>query len=214
MIPRKQHEMQGVLERYNINFPYFLFVGNIDPRKNLRSLMAAFRKFISKRKKNEKLILVGKRTSQADKELSVIDELGLHEEVLYLGYVPRGDLPALYANARIFVYPSFFEGFGFPVLEAMACGTPVITSNTSSLPEVCGDAAQYVIPGSVVSIEQALERVNSDHRLRKGMISRGLKRASRFKWERAASETIDCYKMILNRNQTMPDFRGSTYTVQ
>ncbi len=200
MLPRKQYEMQDVLERYNIDYPYFLFVGNIDPRKNLRGLMAAFRRFISRRKENEKLILVGKRTSQADKELSIVDELGLREEVLYLGYVPRADLPALYANARIFLYPSFFEGFGFPVLEAMACGAPVVTSNTSSLPEVCGDAAYYVIPDSVVSIVQALERVSSDHNLRKVMISRGLERASRFNWERTALETIDCYKRMLGGN--------------
>ena len=200
MHPRKNREMQEVLKRYNIDYPYFLFVGNIDPRKNLRGLLTAFGRFIDKHKKGVRLIIVGKRTSQADKELQIIDELGLGEQVRYLGYIPRGDLPALYANARIFIYPSFFEGFGFPVLEAMASGTPVITSNTSSLPEVCGDAAYYVTPGSVSSLVQALEKVDSDSRLRKAMISKGQKRARRFSWERTAIETIDCYKMMLKGN--------------
>ena len=194
--PREPYERKLVMERYSIDYPYFLFVGNIDPRKNLRRLVTAYGKFVEKHKQRERLILIGKKTSQADSELSIIEQLGLQNKVTYLGYVPRCDLLALYANARIFVFPSLFEGFGFPVLEAMACGVPVITSNISSLPEVTGDAAYYVTPDSVTSITRALEEVSSNSRLRNVMIKKGLKRAGQFRWERTASRTMDCYDMI------------------
>jgi len=183
--------------KYKIDFPYYLYVGNIDPRKNLGRLIRAFGKFSKKRNCQEKLVLVGGITHRSAEVLSVIDELGLQDRVLHLGYVPRADMPALYTNAKLFVFPSVYEGFGFPVLEAMACGVPVITSNASSLPEIADDAAYYVSADSLESIVEALDAVSSNIGLRRSMIRKGHVRASLFRWENTAAKVVDCYYKLV-----------------
>lgn len=193
-----QQSIKKTLERYRITFPYYLYVGNIDPRKNLRRLITAYGKFVKKKRDKGKLLLIGYRTSRGAEELSIIDDLNLQERVIYLGYVPRADLPLLYAGAKIFIFPSIYEGFGFPVLEAMSCGVPVITSNTSSLPEIAGDSAYFVVPDSVDSIVEALDAVDSNEDLRLEMINKGLKRAKLFQWQYTASKTVDCYRRLIN----------------
>jgi glycosyltransferase involved in cell wall biosynthesis len=188
--------VKKTMNKYSIDFPYLLFVGNIDPRKNLARLIRAFGKFASRRDCREKLLLVGGITHRSAEVLSIITELGLQNRVLHLGYVPRADMPALFLRAEIFVFPSIYEGFGFPVLEAMSCGVPVITSNTSSLPEIAGDAAYYVSPDSVESISDALDIVSSNARLRKEMTRKGRVRASHFRWEDTARQTVECYRKV------------------
>jgi len=192
-----ERSIKKTLGDYNIDFPYFLFTGLIDSRKNIRRLIIAFAEFIKKRKAEEKLVLVGARTFRSKEELSIIEDLGLRERVIYLGYVSRDDMPALYAGAKFFVFPTLYEGFGFPVLEAMACGVPVITSNTSSLPEICGDAAYYVSPNSVDSIIDAIDVVYHNEDLRLEMINKGFKRVQLFQWQHTASETMKCYSDLM-----------------
>jgi len=126
-----------------------------------------------------------------------VEKLGLKSCVHFTGYIPEGDLPALYNGADLFVFPSLYEGFGLPVLEAMACGTPVITSNTSSLPEVAGDAALLVDPYDVDAIAEAMRRVLTDLNLAGELRVKGLARASEFSWERTARETLAVYEKVL-----------------
>jgi glycosyltransferase involved in cell wall biosynthesis len=126
-----------------------------------------------------------------------VAQLGLQEQVTFTGYVPDEDLPALYNAAELFVFPSLYEGFGLPVLEAMACGAPVVTSNTSSLPEVAGDAAILVDPYDVNAIAQAMRQVLEDPALAEALRQKGLERAKLFTWEKTARQTIAVYEKVL-----------------
>ena len=126
-----------------------------------------------------------------------VKALGLEDRVRFLGTVPEDDLPALYGGATVFVFPSEYEGFGLPVLEAMACGTPVACSNTSSLPEVAGDAVLYFDPTNIESMAHTLDRMLADAELRADLRERGLARASDFSWERTAQETLKVYRKAL-----------------
>jgi glycosyltransferase involved in cell wall biosynthesis len=122
---------------------------------------------------------------------------GLQGQVIFTGYVPGDDLPALYAGASLFVYPSLYEGFGLPVVEAMACGTPVITSNRSSLPEVAGDAALLVNPESESELMEALMRLLEDQQMREEYSWRSLQRSKQFSWETSAQETLKIYRKVM-----------------
>jgi len=140
---------ESVLAKHGIEAPYFLFVGTIEPRKNLEVLLEAYEKFRKSTQKKYKLVIVGKRGWNVEELMEDIARSPFWEDIIVLGYVERSELPAIYSSATIFVYPSLYEGFGLPVLEAMACGTPVLISNVSSLPEVGGKAAHYFDPESV-----------------------------------------------------------------
>ena len=123
----------------------------------------------------------------------------LRNEIIYLGYVPYQDLPKIYSLATIFVYPSFYEGFGLPPIEAMACGCPVITSNVTSLPEVCADAARYIDPEDIDSISQAVAEVAEDENLRKKMTEKGLENARRFDWKKSAKAHLDIFTEVAEK---------------
>lgn len=142
------------------------------------------------------LVLVGGRTEHADELAARAREIGLAEQVLFLGYVPASILPALYRSATICVYPSLYEGFGYPAAEAMASGTPVITSNVSSMPEVAGDAALLVDPASVDEMASALVRLLTDEALRQDLRARGLARSREFSWQRVARDTVSVYRQV------------------
>jgi glycosyltransferase involved in cell wall biosynthesis len=142
------------------------------------------------------LAVAGHRGWLADEVDAVLDELQLEPYVRFLGGVPNEELVYLYNAARFFVLPSFYEGFGLPPLEAMACGTPVIVSNVSSLPEVVGDAGQLVQPEDVEGLTVAMSRVLTDENLRREMRAKGLKRAATFSWQRAARETLKVYEKV------------------
>src|SRR5262245_48299773 len=174
--------------------PYFLFVGNLEPRKNLERLIEAFAQMPGK---DHDLVIVGNSWYRAADAENKARSMGLNGRVKFRGYVAKGELPALYSGATALVYPSLLEGFGLPVIEAMACGTPVITSNNSALREVSGNAAVLVDPMSVSALTEAMTLVAEDARAREELSRRGLKRASEFSWKKTAELTLDAYHQAL-----------------
>ena len=186
------------------NRPYILFVGTEHPRKNFTTLLKAFSQLKSEpRFKELKLVKVGNAGGQEvdfrRQTMGVVESLNLSSEVIFTDFVPETDLPAYYSGAGVFVLPSLYEGFGFPVLEAMACACPVITSNTSSLPEVVGEAGIMVDPHATDGLAQAMRRVFTDSELRDNMIRKGLEQSKRFSWEKAAEQTLEVYNKVENR---------------
>lgn len=195
-----QGELQRVRQTYDIDSDYILSVGSIQPRKNLSRLIAAYSSLRRARPevKLPKLVLVGKCAWLYDELLRTINELDVCNSVILTGYVPEADLPALYSGALCFVYPSYFEGFGLPPLEAMKCGAAVIVGNRTSLPEVVGDAGILVDPFDVDDIAQAIERVISDSNLRSHLRAKGLERARLFDWRETARQTLAVYEKAAN----------------
>ena len=176
-----------VRARYGLAPDYLLHVGTLQPRKNLARLMEAAAS-LRARWPELQLVLAGQPGWQAG---PILAQARAHSDsVRLLDYVPDDDLPGLYSGARAFVFPSLYEGFGFPVLEAMACGTPVVCSNTSSLPEVAGEAALLMDPEDTAALAGAIGRLLEDTALRENLIARGLEQARKFSWERAAQETL------------------------
>jgi len=186
------------------NYPYILFVGSEQPRKNFTTLLKAFSQLKSEPKFKElKLVKVGsaggQETDFRNQTIGVVESLNLSREIVFTDFVPEADLPAYYSGAEVFVLPSLYEGFGFPILEAMACGCPVVTSNTSSLPEVVGEAGTMVDPYDTDSLAQAMRQVLTDSELRDNMIRKGLAQAKKFTWEKAAEQTLEVYNKVENR---------------
>ena len=191
-------ELQRVRHTYGINGEYILSVGSIQPRKNLARLVRAY---ASLRRdysadKLPKLVLVGKCAWLYDETLRALDDTNVKDTVILTGYVPERDLPALYSGALCFVYPSYFEGFGLPPLEALKCGAPVIVGNRTSLPEVVGDAALTVDPLDVEAIAGAIKNVVNDPGLRRELSLKGQQRAREFKWQETARKTLAVYKEV------------------
>ena len=178
--------------------PYILYVGSERPRKNLGRLLEAFA-LLKKEFPELKLVKVGSRGRSERyrrNTLSRAISLGIAEDVVFVDHVSDEELAGYYSAAALLVYPSLYEGFGLPPLEAMACGCPVVASNTSSLPEVIGDAGIMVDPCDVPALAQAMRRVLSDSRLRGELVEKGLKRAQRFSWDRAAEQTWEVYRKV------------------
>jgi glycosyltransferase involved in cell wall biosynthesis len=180
-------------ERYGIRLPYALYVGGINARKNIARLFQAYA-LVRRHHPDLTLVVAGKRQWQTAEIDAVFRQLGLEPYVQFTGYVADADLPALYSAAEVFVFPSLYEGFGLPPLEAMACGTPVVTSNVSSLPEVVGDAALTIDPYDVAGLAAAIERVLADAALRTELRAKGLARAQQFTWKHAARATLAVYE--------------------
>lgn len=183
--------------RYGINNEYIGFFATLEPRKNALTLIRAY-SLLKKRAKGleRKLVLAGSAGWENDDVFAEIKSLGLTDDVVVTDYVPDDDLSLLMNGAEVMVYPSLYEGFGLPPLEAMACGTPVIASNTSSLPEVVGDAGIMVDPEDVEGLADAIASVLSDQGLRDEMSRKGLARAKQFSWEQAARETLKVYEDV------------------
>lgn len=192
--------LAGVRARYNLPKRFVLNVGTIEPRKNLISLWEAYRALRTEGNA-EKLVVVGKKGWLYQETFVRLRELGLEGEVIFPGYVPDEDLPALYTLAECFTFPSLSEGFGLPPLEAMACGCPVVCSNSSSLPEVCGDAAILVPPTDVANLTAALRRVIREPALQGELRVRGLKQAARFTWQSTARRTLEVYRSVVQRER-------------
>ena len=176
---------------------FILFVGTLEPRKNVERLVRAYGQVKGRCGVRHKLVLVGGKGWLYDRIFATLGELGLQDDVIFAGYVPLDELPLWYNCAEVFAYPSLHEGFGFPPLEAMACGTPVVASATTSLPEVVGDAGLLVDPLDVDALEEGLARVLTDDGLRQELSRRGLARAGQFSWERAARETVETYRRTM-----------------
>jgi glycosyltransferase involved in cell wall biosynthesis len=195
--PMASAKVRETLERYQISYPYILSVCTLEPRKNLVRVLEAYTDLKLKYKIPQHLVLVGKRGWLDNPIFDTVKRLNLSDHVHFTGFVQDVDLPNIYAGADLFVYPSLYEGFGLPVLEAMACGVPVVTSNVSSLPEVAADAALLVDPKNIAAIASAMMNVLDNPQLSMALREKGLIRAKLFSWEKCADETFDVYKFIL-----------------
>ena len=193
-----KRELQRVRHNYGIEGDYILSVGSIQPRKNLARLIKAYAQLRGdcSADKLPKLVLAGKCAWLYDETLRALDQAGVKDSVILTGYVPESDLPALYSSALCFVYPSYFEGFGLPPLEAMKCGAPVVVGNRTSLPEVVGDAGLTVDPFDVDAIAGAIRRLLNDSALRAELSQKGEERASAFTWRETARQTLQIYQDV------------------
>lgn len=202
-------ERRAVLARYGIQGRYLLYLGGINARKNIARLFEAYSR-VRSRHPDVRLVIGGKRQWQTDEIEEAFHRLNLAPDVHFTGYLDDYDLPAVYSAAELFVFPSLYEGFGLPPLEAMACGTPVVTSNTSSLPEVTGNAALAVDPYNIEAIAQAIDRLLTDSALRADLRQRGLARASHLTWDQTARHTRDLYEQTSERDGQRVPSRSTT----
>ncbi len=194
-------DLEKEVENINYDFsrPYLLFVSTIEPRKNIQAIISAFN-FLKKRYKIEhQLVLIGKKGWKYDAIFTAIENSPWQNQIHHLNYLSHELVALFYSRADVFVYPSHYEGFGLPVLEAMTLGAPVVTSNTSSLPEVTGDAALLIDPNNYMQLADAILKVISNSQFRQGLINKGRERVKLFSWERTAQDTLNAYKSILER---------------
>lgn len=189
--------IDGIKSKYGIDGQYLLYLGTLEPRKNIERLINAYAQLKSRLPDAPKLVLAGRKGWMYESIFKTVSELKLENSVIFTGYIEDSEAPALLGGATAFLFPSLYEGFGMPPLEAMACGTPVLTSNCSSLPEVVGDAAVLVDPYSVEDIAAGMERLVTDAGLRKELSGKGLERAKDFTWERSAKILMDVYKSLV-----------------
>jgi glycosyltransferase involved in cell wall biosynthesis len=192
---------QIVAERHGISGPFVLYVGTLQPRKNVATLIRAYGMFRERTGLPHKLVLTGKPKYMYQSVLDALNEARYPDDIVLTGFVADADLPIYYNAASVFAFPSLYEGFGLPLLEAMACGTPVISSNVTSLPEVAGDAALLVDPTKPEAFCDALVQVLGDGEVADRLSQRGLEQAARFTWERTARETLAVYRDVLNRTE-------------
>ncbi len=192
----------AVLARYGIDAPFILYVGTLEPRKNVTMLIEAYASLDHARLaacagSEVKLVIAGKKGWLYQEIFNRVQQLGLANRVIFTGFVPDEDLPALYSGAAVFVYPSLFEGFGLPVLEAMSCGAATITTNVSSLPEVAGDAALLAAPGDVEGCAGLITRVLTNPQLQADLKGRARARAQCFSWDKTAAMTREVYQKVV-----------------
>ena len=193
-------DVERVSVRYQLKDPFALYVGNIKPHKNLERLIEAFHQLRQESAfETLKLVIIGDEISKYQGLRRAVHVHKLHKHVRFLGFVPLETLSVLYRLASVFVFPSLYEGFGLPPLEAMYYGTPVVTSNVSSLPEVVGDAAMLVDPYSSESIADGMRRVLTDEHLRASLRERGMARAREFSWERSVRRIREVYGEVMER---------------
>ncbi len=199
--PQPDPNGTDVLSKYNLTDGYILSVGTLEPRKNFHRLINAYKMVASSGQKTPKLVIIGGHGWGNEELGKLVRESGLDERVMLAGYVQDDDLPILYRQATAFVYPSLYEGFGLPPLEAMACGTPVITSNLSSIPEVVGDAAILIDPYNTAEIAQAIASVLKNEGLRDNLRTNGLVRSRLSNWDKTARETLSLYQEVIEESK-------------
>lgn len=197
-------QIERVLERYQVDYPFLLYAGTIRPQKNIPRLIEAFAVVRGRLEdhpvyRDLRLIIIGDEISRYPAVRRAVIQTRVEAVVRFLGFVPLDTLKVFYKTAAAFVFPSLYEGFGLPPLEAMACGTPVVTSNVSSLPEVAGDAALLVNPENVFDIAAGIREVLTNESLRAELIERGRRRARQFSWERTACQVLDIYREVAAR---------------
>jgi glycosyltransferase involved in cell wall biosynthesis len=200
--PASAADRQLIVERYQVTYPFLLYAGRISPHKNVVRMIEAFSALKTELEKDQvypdlKLIIIGDDVSGNPDLRRTVIRSGVQNDVRFLGFVPVEVLRTFYDEAKIFVFPSLYEGFGLPPLEAMAHGTPVVTSNVSSLPEVVGNAAVLVHPENVFEIMRALHRVLLDQPLRDKMKERSYRQAAKFSWEKSVSRIMNVYREVL-----------------
>jgi glycosyltransferase involved in cell wall biosynthesis len=194
-----QQLLAAVKEAYRLDCPFILSVGTLEPRKNLITLLDAYAQLRASQGLEHKLVIVGGKGWLYDGIFRRVEGLSLREEITFLGFLPEEHLPAVYCLSDLLVFPSLYEGFGLPPLEAMACGTPVVTSNSSSLPEVVGDAGLMVSPDDTEALVETISEVLHDSKLREVLTASGLSRAAEFTWEAAGEKLLDIYEDLLER---------------
>jgi len=199
-MPAKVSEKTHVRVKYQLPDKFILFLGTLEPRKNIENLIQAYYKLSASLKDKYRLIIAGKKGWLYEQIFQKVGDLNLEGNVLFLDYVDDKDLPILYQLASLFAYPSFYEGFGLPVLEAMASGVPVLCSNTSSFPELVGEAALMVEPISFYPIKKGLERILKSKVLQAKFGKAGKERALQFSWGKTARETLKVYKEVNSEN--------------
>lgn len=192
--------LADVRTRYSLPDIFILFVSTIEPRKNIEGLIRAYSE-LRKLGIEHKLVICGGKgwLKEYERITKIVSELGMVEDIIFTGYVADEDIAGIYSMADLFVYPSIYEGFGFPPLEAMASGCPVITSNTSSLPEVVGQAAIMVNPSDIKELTNAMYMVLTNNKMKLCMKEKGIERAKMFSWERCAKETLRVYEDVYKR---------------
>jgi glycosyltransferase involved in cell wall biosynthesis len=189
-------ELQRIRAKYGIHGNYILYAGIYKLRKNHAGLLQAFQRFLLDGSRAQ-LVIAGPLKEGEAILRRLAAELGISESVVFTGFVPEADLAALYSAARVYACPSLYEGFGFTVLEAMACGTPVVCSPATSLPEAAGNGALYAAPGNAVDFAQALQRAFHDEPMRQELIEKGHKNAESFTWDKAAAQTLAVYQSAI-----------------
>ncbi len=182
---------------YDFSKPYLLFVSTIEPRKNINAIITAFNFLKEKYKIEHQLILIGKKGWNYEPIFAAIENSPWKNQIHHLDYLSNELVALFYSKADIFVYPSYYEGFGLPVLEAMTLGAPVITSNTSSIPEVTGDAAILIDPKDSIQLAEAILKVISDSHLRQTLVNKGKERSQLFSWKKTAKETLKAYRTLI-----------------
>jgi glycosyltransferase involved in cell wall biosynthesis len=192
-------DLLRVRSRHSLPDRFAFWAGDFRPEKNLDFLVQAWSRLQKRLAEPLPLVLAGSHTGGFRKVRGAVQKAGLSGQVLFPGFIPAEDLPAVYSAATLFVFPSLYEGFGLPPLEAMACGTPCVVSNSSSLPEVTGSAAMLFNPTSLEGLEQGILRVLTDEALREELRREGLRQAALFSWDRAAQETLAVYRGVLER---------------
>jgi glycosyltransferase involved in cell wall biosynthesis len=198
-------------ERYQVTYPFLLYAGKISPHKNLVRIIEAFSALKADLTKHDlfpdlKLIIIGDEVSKHPDLRRTVVRGGVHNDVRFLGFVPIEVLRIFYDAAKVFVFPSLYEGFGLPPLEAMAHGTPVLTSNTSSIPEVVGDAAVMVNPENVFEMMRALQRVLLDQPLRERLRQRGYEQVTKFSWDKSAEKVLAGYETVVGKRRVKNPF--------
>ena len=192
-----QTEIIRVKEKYHLPDHFFFFLGNTDPKKNTKGTLKAFSDFIKQTGSDHKLVMLDYDRSELEKILDEIGDKSIINRIVLTGYVVNTDLPAIYCQCIIFLYPSLRESFGIPMLEAMACGVPVITSNTSSMPEIAGDAALIIDPYKPEEITLAMINLVSNSEFRSNLIWKGIQRSKLFTWRKMAEEVLALYSEII-----------------
>ncbi len=198
-----KNKIKQVLGKYNIPEKYILFIGRLEERKNIPRLVEAFNLLKKEKKIEHKLVLVGKKGYKFEQIFDTINKLKIGDEVILPGYIPEEDLPYIFSGPELFTFPSLYEGFGIPILEAMACGIPVLSSNISSMPEVAGEAAILVNPLNPKEISKAIYQIITDRNLRNSLIEKGLAQCKKFSWQKCAQETLEVLQEVGRKNKIL-----------
>ncbi|MBX4266154.1 glycosyltransferase family 4 protein [Clostridium estertheticum] len=190
-----------VEKNYSIKGDYILYIGGFSPRKNILGLLDSFSMLLPRLKKDIKLVIAGSKGKSYDIYKKRAQALHIDDKVVFPGFISMNHIPFMYNACELFVYPSFYEGFGLPPIEAMACGIPVITSNVTSIPEIVKDSTLLVNPYDINELSEKMYNVLHDDLLRQSLITKGLKRASTLTWDNTAANTLIAYQNILNANK-------------
>ncbi len=203
IIPLDERQQQLVRNHYTSRAQYFIYIGAMHPRKNISGLLKAFDKFKAQYSSNIKLVLVGRMAWKTKEINKVFNAMHFADDVVKVGHLEREELSKVLGAAMALVYPSFFEGFGIPLLEAMHAEVPIITSNRSSLPEVAGDAALYVNPNNNEELVEALLRIAKDYTLRESLIAKGKEQRNKYSWEKSASQMVDLINTYIKKGNNI-----------